>query len=412
MADDGPLAVEVGGLTWRNPFVVGSGPTTKRIEQLVQADRCGWAGAAIKLTIDPPPYINQEPRYRWLKRKGVHFFTAEKRLTLDEGLGLIEQGRKAAPNLNLLANITYAGDAGLEGWAEMSRRFESAGAHAIELNFCCPNMSYNVDVTSASDGGGPHTGASLGQDPRVVSDITRAVKQAVTIPVFAKLTPEGGNVAHVAKAAFDAGADAAGGTANRLGIADFDIYHPDHAVVRLQDRHSLVCLSGPWVKPLGLRDVYETRMLCGPARAIIAYGGVTPYQDAVHYAMVGADLIGVCTHTMVAGFGFLKDWIDRLRTYMTQMGYARWSDMRDQLIGRVSTAADLALYPGHAEVDVQQCKACGTCVRIGHCNAIETGADEMPVIHVARCEACGTCVDVCPQGAMKLVADAPSRRQR
>lgn len=409
MSKDISLEIEVGGLRWRNPFVVGSGPTTKRVEQLVEADRCGWAGASIKLTIDPPPYINREPRYRWSKRERMLFFTAEKRLTLDEGLALVDGGRREAPNLNLLANITYAGDRGLDGWADMARRFESAGAHAIELNLCCPNMSYNLDVTVADASERPRTGASLGQHPKVVADITRAVKGAVGIPVYCKLTPEGGNVAEVASAAVSAGADAVGGTANRLGLVDFDIRQPDKSVIRLQDRHSLVCLSGPWIRPLGLRDVYEMRSACGPAASLLAYGGVASHEDAVRYAMVGADLIGVCTQTMVAGFGFLGPWIDRLKTYMAEMGYARWSEIRDRLVGQIAAATELDLYAGHAEIDPDLCSACGLCVRIGHCNAIEGEPDQPPVVVVERCEACGTCVDICPQRAVRLVTDPSDR---
>ena len=392
-------------MRWRNPFLVGSGPTTKRVEQLVQADRAGWGGASIKLTIDPPPYINLEPRYRWLPRERMHFFTAEKRLTLDEGLRLIEQGRKAAPNLNLLANIAYAGDRGLDGWAVMARKFEAAGAHAVELNLCCPNMSYNLDVTGTTAPERSRSGASVGQNPAVVSDITRAVKQAVTIPVFCKLTPEAGNIAQVAAAALEAGAEAVGGTANRLGLPDFDIYRPDEPVIRLQDRPSLVCLSGEWVRPLGLRDVYEIRTACGPAATIIGYGGIATYQDAVRYAMVGADLVGICTRTMIAGFDFLGDWLVKLADYLREMGYASWGQMRDRLIGRIASAADLVVGAGRAQLDPTRCMGCGLCGQIGHCPAIIAKRGKPPTIRTEWCEGCGTCVDVCPHGAITLERD-------
>lgn len=405
MSTNVSLETHAGGLHWRNPFLVGSGPTTKRVVQLVEAERCGWAGASIKLTIDPPPYINRQPRYRWSKRERMHFFTAEKRLTLDEGLRLIDDGRRAAPDLILLANITYAGEAGLDGWADMARRFESAGAHAIELNVCCPNMSYNVDVTAGADANRPSSGASLGQQPNVVADITRAVAGAVGIPVYCKLTPEGGNVAQVAGAAFEAGAVAVGGTANRLGIVDVDIHQPEASAIRLQEQHSLVCLSGPWIKPLGMRDVYEMRSACGRDGSLIAYGGVACYEDAVRYAMLGADLIGVCTQTMVAGFGFLERWLEQLRAYLAEQGVASWLELRDRLVDRIATATDLDLYAGYAQLDPEACTACGLCGRIGHCNAIETGPDGAPTVHVERCEACGTCVDICPAGAMRLVRE-------
>ena len=67
---DMAMPVEVAGLTFRNPFYVGSGPTSKSIEHLVKADACGWAGASIKLTFDPAPYVSLEPRYGWFEEQG------------------------------------------------------------------------------------------------------------------------------------------------------------------------------------------------------------------------------------------------------------------------------------------------------------------------------------------------------
>ena len=49
------LPVEIGGVTFRNPFYVGSGPTSKSVWQLERAEECGWGAASIKLTVDPPP---------------------------------------------------------------------------------------------------------------------------------------------------------------------------------------------------------------------------------------------------------------------------------------------------------------------------------------------------------------------
>ena len=89
-AADVDMPITIAGLKLRNPFIVGSGPTTKTVEQLVEADRCGWAAAAIKLTIVPPPYINREPRYRWFDKQHLHMFTADRRLNLEEALRLVE----------------------------------------------------------------------------------------------------------------------------------------------------------------------------------------------------------------------------------------------------------------------------------------------------------------------------------
>jgi dihydroorotate dehydrogenase/Pyruvate/2-oxoacid:ferredoxin oxidoreductase delta subunit len=373
------------------------------VEQLVEAERAGWAAASIKLTIDPPPYINLEPRYRWFARRGLHAFTADRRLNLDEGLRLVELGRARTRELVLLANVAYTGPDGLDGWVRMARRFRDAGAHGIELNLCCPNMSFNLDVAGVQQAGRPSSGASVGQDAEAVGPIVAAVREAVALPIVAKLTAEGGRIGLVARRAFEAGADAVAGTANRLGIPDFDVHKPLTSVYRLQSSHSISCLSGPWIKPLGLRDVYEMRLACGPDRLLVGYGGVRSYVDAVQYAMVGADLVGVCTETMVRGFDFLPKLMEQLRRYMDKMGFACWRQMRGLLVEQLATADRLVLSAGHAAIDEVRCNACGLCVRIGHCHAIQGRSGEKPTIRVADCDACGTCVDVCPSGAIRIV---------
>jgi len=277
--DDPRLAVHICDMKFRNPFIVASGPTVKWKEQLVLAEESGWAGASLKLAFEPEPYISLPPRYRWFGKEKYHAFTAEKRLTFEQCLKLLEDGRKATRNLVLFANITYVGDKpGVTGWEDMARKAESAGAHAIELNMCCPNMSFNVALSEEART--EQTGASMGQNAAVVSMIVEAVKQAVKIPVFVKITPEGGRLADVAKACYDKGADCVCSVANRLAIADFDIEQVNQGPYRLQDEPTLACFSGPWIKPLALRDVFEIRRKAGPQPFIMGTGGIAGPQDA------------------------------------------------------------------------------------------------------------------------------------
>ena len=118
--DDILLPVTIAGVTFRNPFYVASGPTSKSVWQLQRAEECGWGGASIKLTVDPPPYISRMPRYHWNSNDGILMFTAEKRMEFADGLRLMEAGRKATSEIILLANITYAGDKGAAGWVNMA----------------------------------------------------------------------------------------------------------------------------------------------------------------------------------------------------------------------------------------------------------------------------------------------------
>lgn len=398
--DDGRLALAVGGLTFRNNFMVASGPTVKWKEQLVLAEESGWAAASLKLAFEPEPYISLPPRYRWFKAEQYHAFTAEKRLTFDQCLRLLEAGRRLTRQLVLFANITYTGaKPGTSGWEGMARKAEAAGAHAIELNMCCPNMSFNVSLSEEARTA--QTGASMGQNAVIVSTIAAAVKKAVKIPVFVKITPEGGRIAEVAKACFDKGVAGVASVANRLAIAEFDIENINQGPYRLQLEPTLACFSGPWIKPLALRDVYEIRKKAGKEAKILGTGGIASARDAIQFMLCGADLVGVCTETMLRGFDFLPQWLKQMRAFMDRHGYKSYRDFRDLAARKITSADKLTLAGGYAEVAAAKCNGCALCERIGHCNAIEI-IDRKSRITKEKCLGCSTCVDICPQGAISM----------
>ena len=396
------IPVEKAGLSFRNPFIIASGPASKTISQIQKAERSGWGGVSIKLTIEPEPYINRNPRYSWLDESGIHIFTLESRLNLQQGLRLVAAGRQKTKELILFANITYTGEKGLQGWADMAKKFEDAGAHAIEINFCCPNMSFNLDAIGKTKAGRPATGASLGSNPEVEAAITKAIKECVHVPVFAKLTPEAGNIGEVALAAVDAGADGVCGTANRLGVPPIDIYHPEKSLYRLQEGTSLGCISGPWLKPLALRDVLQMRQAIGEEATIIGTGGVQNFEDAVEMALVGADLIGICTAVMTKGFDILPALVKDVKKYLRETGRDSFSEIRDRALPYFMSAAELTLIPGYALVMDEKCVGCKLCAKIGHCCAIEI-IEKKAVIKREECLGCSTCVDVCPKNAIEMV---------
>ena len=348
MSQDNGLAmpVTVGGLTLKNPFMVASGPTTKTVEQLVRAEECGWAGACLKLCFDPFPYINKEPRYGYWEDEGILAFSAEKRISIEEGLELAREGRKATKDFIIFANITYEGQKGLQGWVDMSKRFQDAGVHGIELNMCCPNMSFNVEVTGEKMDHA--TGASLGQQADAVAAIVESIKRELSIPVFVKITPEGGQLAQVAKKCWDAGADAVGTNANRLAVPPIDIENLDGRMYHLQAEPSMSCFCGPWLKPLALRDVYEMRKLVGEEAVVFGSGGCRDWKDAVEFFLFGADIVQICTETLVSGFGFMEGLLENLKSYLERQGHSHPRDIRGYMSRRLTPATDLTIYPGHA----------------------------------------------------------------
>ena len=345
---DFEIPVDIAGVQFRNPFIVASGPTTMSMEQLHSIEENGWGAASLKLTLFPTPYINRKPRYGYYDQEGYLAFTAEKRLTLDELLVLLETGRRECPDIVLFSNITYTGE-DIEGWVKLAKQCEDAGAQITELNMGCPNMSFNVEM-SGDDQGGPKTGASLGCNAVAAAEIVKAVKENTTVPVFLKLCPEGAQIRHVAKAAFEAGADCVGSNANRLAITPLDLDHPAMSTNMLQKELGLSCMSGKWVLPLAKRDCYEIRRMVGPEPYVFACGGVTEWRDAVEMAMCGADLVGICTATLMYGFGFMPEFLHHVKQYMTQHGYRTFRDMRDVVVKELKSAPELTLFAGHAEL--------------------------------------------------------------
>ena len=345
------IPVTIGGVTFKNPFYVASGPTTKTVEQLVRIEETGWAAASIKLSIDPAPYINRKPRYGIFKDRDALAFTTEKRLTFAEGLQLIKDAKPLLHDLKLMANITYAGDEGISGWVNMAKKFEEVGADIIELNMCCPNMSYNLELTSGgSQTASKQTGASMGQNANVASEIVKAVKEAISIPLFVKLTPEGGKIAQVAKSLYEAGADAVGGTGNRMGLPPIDLDNPEKAFYHLQDEVSMSCYCSGWLKPLAQRDTYEIRKVCGKEPPIMAAGGIRDWKDAVEMVMCGGNLIGVCAETLVSGYDICRPMITGMHEYMQKHGYQSLDDFRSILVDEIKTATDVTLYAGYAKI--------------------------------------------------------------
>ena len=344
------LPTEVAGVRFRNPFYVASGPTTMTVEQLVRIQETGWGGASLKLTFDPPPYINRHPRYGYWEKDGMLSFTTEKRMVFEDTLRLIEAGRKRASEIVLFSNFTYAGDRGVEGWVRMAKGFENAGIHVNEINMCCPNMSYNVELSEVGSRGGPKTGASLGQQLDQVKAIVSAIVAETTVPLFVKLTPEGGRVAHVAQACYEAGAAAVGGTANRLAIHHIDLEHPTRSPIALQDEISMQCMCSSWVHPLGLRDVYEIRKLNGPGVKITGVGGVRDWRSAAEMFLCGANLVGICAETLISGYGFLPELVIELKRWMKKHEYASTEALTNTIPPHIKAAPDVTLYPGHARL--------------------------------------------------------------
>ncbi len=156
---------------------------------------------------------------------------------------------------------------------------ESFGVSAVELNLSCPHVR--------------GFGSEVGSDPTLVKEIVREVKGAISIPVWSKLSPNVTSIIDIAEAASDSDALVLVNTLRGMAI-DIDSRTPI-----LSNVYGGV--SGPPLKPIGLRLVYEVRKEMDIQ--IIGVGGIETYEDALEYIMAGANAFQIGTALMKYGRG-------------------------------------------------------------------------------------------------------------
>jgi len=184
------------GVQFKNPFVVASSPLTATVEMLREAERAGASAVSTKLTFIKQPFYGQLRMYS--DRRVGSIVCHDRRLDLDEGVRLVEEGKRAT-SLVIFTNITYVGK-DLDGWVTLATAMEEAGADLIEANMICPNLAVTAKRLGKADLGG---GALVGQDPELAREITAALKSAVGIPVACKLTPNVTDIVEIGQAALE-----------------------------------------------------------------------------------------------------------------------------------------------------------------------------------------------------------------
>jgi len=171
-----------------------------------------------------------------------------------------------------------------DDFSALAGRMEDYGAAAVELNLSCPHaIGYGMEI---------------GIDPDMVRSVVSAVKQAVGIPVWAKITPNTHRLAEVGRAVEDAGGDAivAINTVKAMAIS-VEMRRPVLS-------NGFGGLSGQAIKPIGLRCVYE--LYVAVEIPIVGVGGISTGRDALEYVLAGASALQVGTAIGDRGLGLFE----------------------------------------------------------------------------------------------------------
>ena len=301
------LSVRLGPLRLKNPLIAASGCFGYGVEYSDIVDLASLGGVCVKglfLTEregHAPPRIVETPggmlNAIGLQGIGVHRFVRERLPDLRE---------KGATVFVNICGIT------LDVYVEVARVLSDAeGVAALELNISCPNIKE----------GGIQFGCSLNG----TYDVVHAVKKVTHLPVIPKLTPNVTSPAAFARAAEDAGADAISLVNTFLAMAiDVETRRPKLSNV-------MGGLSGPAIRPIAVRMVYECRQQV--KIPIIGMGGIMDARDALEFLIAGADALQVGTANFVDPFVWGKI-LDGLRDYMARHQIVRIAD----LVGTVDTA--------------------------------------------------------------------------
>ncbi len=195
-----------------------------------------------------------------------------------------------------------------EDYLEVVERLGDEPVDLLEINISCPNVKEG--------------GIAFGQNPKAVEEITKAVKKVAKQPVIMKLSPNVTDIREMAKAAEAGGADVLS-LINTLTGMKIDIYKQDFALANKTGG-----LSGPAIKPVAVRMVYEVANAVNIP--IIGMGGIQTGEDAMEFILAGATAVAVGTANFNNPFA-TEQVAAGIETYMSQMGV---DDIRD-LIGKV-----------------------------------------------------------------------------
>ncbi len=351
---------------------------------VASALRAGWAGVFYK-TICMQDIHEVSPRFDAVGKPFSAFRNMEQlsENPVDVDFDILRRLKRDFPSKVIVASIMGQTE---DEWRSLAVMAEQAGVDAVELNYSCPQMHQ------------AGLGCDVGQNPELVAAFTAVVKDAVSIPVIPKMTP---NITHIvvpAAAAARAGADAisAINTVKSVTMSD------DAAV----SNHKIVSgLSGRAIKPLALRFILE--MAQSPdlkGVQLSGIGGIETWRDALEFIQLGCRIVQVCTSVMEYGYRIIDDLVLGLQSYMAQ----RQVDSLEQLVGE-----QLPAFVSPSELDRrtwvlpvinhEKCIGCGRCFVScsdgGH-QAIRFGEDRVPHVVGTKCVGCHLCRLVCPVGAI------------
>jgi dihydropyrimidine dehydrogenase (NAD+) subunit PreA len=331
------LSVVFTGLRFENPFLLASAPPTESDSNIMRAFDAGWGGVVTK-TIGLHPVVNVAgPKTKFLratpdtghismqKRPGTALHSSwnwelisDK--PMDWWLPRLERIKTAYPHRVLVVSIMAGSgsDKELRAWQTLAISCQQAGADAFELNLSCPHMD-REDM-----------GSNIGKNQKLISTVTKAVKEVSRVPIWAKLTPSTTDVVLEARAAFEGGADAvtSSNTFPSLPLVDPETLEFE---MNVDGMVSYGGLGGPAILPQSLAKIGQLTTAL-PDKSFSGIGGIASFAHALNYFLLGCGTVQVCTAAMLdhaIGPNVIRELTKGLEAFLDKQASRGWKSVED-----------------------------------------------------------------------------------
>lgn len=302
------LEVKLNDLTLRNPVIAASGTFGygREYDDLVPTERLG--GISVKGVSPFPALGNPGPR------------TVEVTAGMLNAVGLQNPGLDKfisdpdyLPWLRRIDTAVIVNIWGktVEDYEEVARRLESEkeGIAALEINVSCPNIKEG--------------GIAFGTDLKELAKVVSRVRKVTDLPLITKLSPNVTRISDFAECAVDAGSDIIS-LINTLPAMAIDIETGRPCL-----GNGTGGLSGPAIKPVALKKVYEVAK--ATSAPIIGMGGIVTAEDAVEFMLAGASAVGIGT-AIFANPGSLLEVIDGVTGYCEKHGIGAVRELTGRMV--------------------------------------------------------------------------------
>ena len=319
MAD---LTTKFVGLTLKSPIVIASAGITETIERMEKCQQYG-AGAIVMKSFFEEVISRRSPTPRFKiikhdlsKNKTFTLFSYEQASEWDIRRYAQEvSNAKSKLDIKIIPSINCTTD---QGWIESAKILETVGADAIELNTSCPHGSITFRGKAVEE---------------TIFNSVRLVREAVSTPIIAKISPMITSPIGVVKELENIGVD--GVTIfNRMTALEIDIEQEMPVMHGGYAGH-----GGPWAIQYPLRWISEIRP--NVKIDIAGSGGVSNWQDVVKYILAGANVVQVCTAVIINGYEFIGELINGLEKHIDRKRYQTIDDFRGKVSTRVLGTRDI-----------------------------------------------------------------------